>query len=171
MVLRGRETELKELGELVDGPEDRAGVLIRGEAGIGKSALVTETAAAASVAGLRVLRTTGAEGEQNLAYAGLHQLLYPVRAGAAGLPAPQRDALRTALGLADGNQPSTYLVGLAALTLLAEEAAAKPLLLVAEDAQWLDRASADVLAFVARRIETEPIVLVATLRDGAESPL
>ncbi|WP_290057152.1 helix-turn-helix transcriptional regulator [Amycolatopsis solani] len=171
MVLRGRETELKELGELVDGPEDRAGVLIRGEAGIGKSALVTETAAAASVAGLRVLRTTGAEGEQNLAYAGLHQLLYPVRAGAAGLPAPQRDALRTALGLAEGTEPSAYLVGLAALTLLAEEAAAKPLLLVAEDAQWLDRASADVLAFVARRIETEPIVLVATLRDGAESPL
>ncbi|MBE1501714.1 DNA-binding CsgD family transcriptional regulator/predicted transcriptional regulator [Amycolatopsis lexingtonensis] len=171
MVLRGRETELKELGELVDGPEDRAGVLIRGEAGIGKSALVTETAAAASVAGLRVLRTTGAEGEQNLAYAGLHQLLYPVRAGAAELPAPQRDALRTALGLADGTEPSAYLVGLAALTLLAEEAAAKPLLLVAEDAQWLDRASADVLAFVARRIETEPIVLVATLRDGAESPL
>ncbi len=171
MVLRGRETELKELGELVDGPEDRAGVLIRGEAGIGKSALVTETAAAASVAGLRVLRTTGAEGEQNLAYAGLHQLLYPVRGGAAGLPAPQRDALRTALGLADGAEPSAYLVGLAALTLLAEEAVAKPLLLVAEDVHWLDRASADVLAFVARRIETEPVVLVATLREGAESPL
>lgn len=171
MVLHGRETELKELGELVDGPEDRGGVLIRGEAGIGKSALVAETAAAASVAGLRVLRTTGAEAERNLAYAGLHQLLYPVRAGVAELPAPQRDALRTALGLAEGAEPSAYLVGLATLTLLAEEAAVKPLLLVAEDAQWLDRASADVLAFVARRIETEPIVLVATLRDGAESPL
>ena len=171
MALRGRETELKELGELVDGPEDRSGVLVRGEAGIGKSALVAETAAAAAVAGLRVLRTTGAEAEQNLAYAGLHQLLHPVRAGLAGLPAPQRDALRTALGLAEGAEPSTYLVGLAALTLLAEEAAAKPLLLVAEDVHWLDRASADVLAFVARRIETEPIVLVATLRDGAETPL
>lgn len=171
MVLRGREAELKELGELVDGPEDRAGVVIRGEAGIGKSALVAETAAAASVAGLRVLRTTGAEAERNLAYAGLHQLLHPVQAGVAELPAPQRSALRTALGLSDGAQPSAYLVGLAALTLLAEEAAAKPLLLVAEDAHWLDRASADVLAFVARRIETEPIVLVATLRDGASSPL
>ena len=171
MALSGRDTELKELGELVDGPEDRSGVLIRGEAGIGKSALVAETAAAASVAGLRVLRTTGAEAERNLAYAGLHQLLYPVRAGVAELPAPQRDALRTALGLASGAEPSAYLVGLAALTLLAEEAAAKPLLLVAEDAHWLDRASADVLAFVARRIEAEPIVLVATLRDGAESPL
>jgi DNA-binding CsgD family transcriptional regulator len=171
MVLHGREAELKELGELVDGPEDRGGVVIRGEAGIGKSALVAETAAAASVAGLRVLRTTGAEAERNLAYAGLHQLLHPVRAGVAELPAPQRDALRTALGLADGVAPSAFLVGLAALTLLAEEAAAKPLLLVAEDVHWLDRASADVLAFVARRIETEPIVLVATLRDGASSPL
>ncbi|WP_103341175.1 AAA family ATPase [Amycolatopsis sp. CA-126428] len=171
MALSGRDTELKELGELVDGPEDRSGVLLRGEAGIGKSALVASTAAAASVAGLRVLRTAGAEAERNLAYAGLHQLLYPVRAGVAELPAPQRDALRTALGLADGPSPSAYLVGLAALTLLAEEAAAKPLLLVAEDVHWLDRASADVLAFVARRIETEPIVLLATLRDGAESPL
>ncbi|MEU5259450.1 AAA family ATPase [Amycolatopsis sp. NPDC021455] len=171
MALRGRDTELKELRELVDGPEDRSGVLIRGEAGVGKSALVAETAAAASVAGLRVLRTTGAEAERNLAYAGLHQLLYPVRAGVAELPAPQRDALRTALGLATGTEPSVFLVGLAVLTLLAEEAAAKPLLLVAEDVHWLDRASADVLAFVARRIENEPIVLVATLRDGAESPL
>ncbi|GLY34315.1 hypothetical protein Amsp01_003390 [Amycolatopsis sp. NBRC 101858] len=171
MALHGREAELKELAELVDGPEDRSGVVLRGEAGIGKSALVAETAAAASVAGLRVLRTAGAEAEQNLAYAGLHQLLHPVRAGVAELPAPQRDALRTALGLADGAAPSAFLVGLAALTLLAEEAAAKPLLLVAEDVHWLDRASADVLAFVARRIETEPIVLVATLRDGASSPL
>ncbi|MGK3204518.1 AAA family ATPase [Amycolatopsis sp. MEPSY49] len=171
MALHGREAELKELGELVDGPGDRSGVVIRGEAGIGKSALVAQTADAASVAGLRVLRTTGAEAEQNLAYAGLHQLLYPVRAGVAELPAPQRDALRTALGLADGASPSAYLVGLAALTLLAEEAAAKPLLLVAEDAHWLDRASADVLAFVARRIENEPIVLVATVREGADSPL
>jgi DNA-binding CsgD family transcriptional regulator len=171
MSLHGRETELKDLVELVDGPEDRSGVLIRGEAGIGKSALVTEAAAAASVAGLRVLRTTGAEAEQNLPYAGLHQLLYPVRAGVAGLPAPQRDALRTALGLADGPEPGAYLVGLAALTLLADVAAVKPVLVVAEDVHWLDRASADALAFVARRIEAEPIVLIATLRDGAESPL
>ncbi|MET8998524.1 AAA family ATPase [Amycolatopsis sp. NPDC004169] len=171
MALSGRDSELKELRELVDGPQDRSGVLIRGEAGIGKSALVTAAAAAASVAGLRVLRTTGAEAERNLPWAGLHQLLYPVRAGVAQLPEPQRDALRTALGLAAGAEPSAYLVGLAALTLLAEEAAAKPLVLVAEDVHWLDRASADALAFVARRIETEPIVLVATLRDGFECPL
>ncbi|MFG1642433.1 AAA family ATPase [Amycolatopsis sp. NPDC049252] len=171
MTLHGRETERKDLGELVDGPEDRSGILIRGEAGIGKSALAAEAAAAASVAGLRVLRTTGAEAEQDLAYAGLHQLLHPVRAGVGDLPAPQRAALRTALGLEDGPEPSAYLVGLAALTLLADEAAAKPVLVVADDVHWLDRASADVLAFVARRIETEPLVLVATIRDGAASPL
>ncbi|WP_275292396.1 LuxR family transcriptional regulator [Amycolatopsis sp. La24] len=167
MTLRGRDAELKELTELVDGPEGRVGVLVRGEAGIGKSALVGAAAAAASVAGMRVLRTTGAEAEQDLAYAGLHQLLHPIRAGVAGLPAPQRTALETALGLADGPEPSAYLVGLAALTLLADTAAAKPVLVVAEDVHWLDRASVDVLAFVARRIETEPVALLATLRDGS----
>ncbi|MGW4395993.1 AAA family ATPase [Amycolatopsis nivea] len=167
MTLRGRDAELKELTELVDGPEGRVGVLVRGEAGIGKSALVGAAAAAASVAGMRVLRTTGAEAEQDLAYAGLHQLLHPIRAGVAGLPAPQRAALETALGLADGPEPSAYLVGLAALTLLADTAVAKPVLVIAEDVHWLDRASADVLAFVARRIETEPVALLATLRDGS----
>ncbi|MFE3174636.1 AAA family ATPase [Amycolatopsis sp. NPDC059090] len=167
MTLHGRDAELKELTELVDGPEGRVGVLIRGEAGIGKSALVAAATAAASVAGMRVLRTTGAEAEQDLAYAGLHQLLHPVRAGFAELPAPQRTALETALGLADGPEPSGYLVGLAALTLLADAAAAKPVLVVAEDVHWLDRASADVLAFVARRVETEPVALLATLRDDS----
>ncbi|WP_409463147.1 AAA family ATPase [Amycolatopsis sp. GA6-003] len=170
MTLYGRDAELKELTELVDGPEGRVGVLLRGEAGIGKSALVAAAAEAASVAGTRVLRTTGTEAEQDLAYAGLHQLLHPVRAGVAELPAPQRTALETALGLADGPEPSAYLVGLAALTLLADTASAKPVLVLAEDVHWLDRASADVLAFVARRIETEPVALIATLRD-ASSPL
>ncbi|WP_409185873.1 AAA family ATPase [Amycolatopsis sp. VS8301801F10] len=170
MTLYGRDAELKELTELVDGPEGRVGVLLRGEAGIGKSALVAAAAEAASVAGTRVLRTTGAEAEQDLAYAGLHQLLHPVRAGVAELPAPQRTALETALGLADGPEPSAYLVGLGALTLLADTASAKPVLVLAEDVHWLDRASADVLAFVARRIETEPVALIATLRD-ASGPL
>ncbi|WP_020419293.1 AAA family ATPase [Amycolatopsis sp. ATCC 39116] len=171
MGLFGRETELKRLRELVDGPGECTGFLLTGEAGIGKSALVAEAAAAASVAGVRVLTATGVEAEQNLAYAGLHQLLYPVRAGIDALPAPQKAALRTALGLADGDEPSTYLVGLATLTLLAEEAADQPLLLVAEDVHWLDRASVDVLAFVARRIDAEPVALIATLRDGDRSPL
>ncbi|WP_027940564.1 ATP-binding protein [Amycolatopsis taiwanensis] len=171
MGLFGRETELKRLAELVDGPGECTGFLLTGEAGIGKSALVAEAVAAAGVAGVRVLTTTGVQAEQNLAYAGLHQLLHPVRAGIDALPSPQRAALRTALGLADGDEPSTYLVGLAALTLLAEEAADRPLLLVAEDVHWLDRASVDALAFVARRIDSEPIALIATLRDGERSPL
>ncbi|MEV0233742.1 AAA family ATPase [Nonomuraea sp. NPDC050786] len=171
MPLFGREAELKVLAGLIDGPADRSGVLIHGEAGIGKSALVAEAVSAASAAGLHVLMTTGVEAEQNLAYAGLHQLLYPVRAGVDALPAPQRDALRGALGLADTTGPSAYLVGLATLSLLAEAAAARPLLVVAEDVHWLDRASADVLAFVARRIESEPIGMIATLREGERSPL
>ncbi|GAA3078701.1 ATP-binding protein [Streptosporangium carneum] len=171
MPLFGREPELKALAEIVDRPGDRSGVLLRGEAGIGKSALAAEAVSAASLAGLRVLTTTGVEAEQNLAYAGLQQLLYPVRAGVDALPAPQRDALRSALGLADPAEPSAYLVGLATLTLLAEAAAARSLLVVAEDVHWLDRASLDVLAFVARRIESEPIVMVATLREGERSPL
>ncbi|MEU5847848.1 ATP-binding protein [Saccharopolyspora shandongensis] len=171
MRLFGREDELKLLAEIIDGPGERGGVLLHGEAGIGKSALVAEAVSAAAVAGLRVLKTTGAEAEQNLAYAGLHQLLHPVRAGVDALPAPQRDALRTALGLAGGGEPSTYLVGLATLSLLADEAADRPLLIVAEDVHWLDRASADVLAFVARRIESDPVVLIATLRTDERSPL
>ncbi|SDY59467.1 regulatory protein, luxR family [Saccharopolyspora shandongensis] len=171
MRLFGREAELKLLAEIIDGPGERGGVLLHGEAGIGKSALVAEAVSAASIAGLRVLKTTGVEAEQNLAYAGLHQLLHPVRAGVDALPAPQRDALRTALGLAGGGEPSTYLVGLATLSLLADEAADRPLLIVAEDVHWLDRASADVLAFVARRIESDPVVLIATLRTDERSPL
>ncbi|MFK0245517.1 AAA family ATPase [Amycolatopsis azurea] len=172
MPLFGREAELKDLGELVDGPADGcSGVLVQGEPGIGKSAVVAEAVAAATVGGLRVLRTTAVEAERNFAYAALHQLLHPVRAGADTLPAPQRSALWAALGLAESAEPNPYFVGLAALTLLSEEAAVKPLLIVAEDVHWMDRESADVLAFVARRIDTEPIVLIATLRDGEPSPL
>ncbi|GAA0608857.1 hypothetical protein GCM10010174_27670 [Kutzneria viridogrisea] len=168
MSLVGRDLERKHLAELIDGVGDRGGaLLVRGEAGIGKSALLAE----ASRSGVRVLSTTGAEAEQNLPYVGLHQLLYPVRAGVDALPAPQRDALRTALGLAHGAAPNVYQVGLAVLGMLAEAAAERPLLLIAEDAYWLDHASADLLAFVARRLESEPVVLVATVRDEPRSPL
>ncbi|UBU11356.1 helix-turn-helix transcriptional regulator [Nonomuraea gerenzanensis] len=180
MPLFGREAELEALTGLVEGLRERGGVLIRGEAGIGKSALVAAVVSVASGAGVRVLTTTGAQAERNLAYAGLHQLLYPVRAELDALPGRQRDALRDALGLGDSSAeaaagevggPGAYVVGLAALTLLAEVAAVRPLLVVVEDAHWLDRASADVLAFVARRIESEPVAVVATLRDGEPSPL
>ncbi|MBE1470282.1 DNA-binding CsgD family transcriptional regulator [Kibdelosporangium phytohabitans] len=163
---------MKALAELVDGPSDRAGVLITGEPGVGKSALVAQAVGAASVAGLRVLTVTGVEAEQNFPYAGLHQLLYPVRSGVDALPGPQRDALKVALGQADGEQPGVYLVGLAALTLLADHAVdERPVLVVAEDVHWLDRASVDVLAFVARRVEAEPVVVIATLRARERSPI
>ncbi|MEU7766590.1 AAA family ATPase [Nocardia sp. NPDC049190] len=171
MLLFGRDAELKDLGALVDGPRDRSGILIQGQPGIGKSALVDEAVAAAAIAGLRVLRTAGVEAEQNYAYAGLQRLLYPLRQGLDGLPARQYDALSTALGLADtSDDPSAYLVGLAALTLLSDAADDRPLLIVAEDVHWLDQASIEVLAFLARRIDTEPITLITTLRDDITAP-
>ncbi|MFG2077174.1 ATP-binding protein [Nonomuraea maritima] len=170
MLLFGRKAELSALAEFVDRPAGR-GALVCGEAGIGKTALVEATVATATAAGLRVLTTTGVEAERHLAYAGLHQLLFPIRAGIDALPAPQRDALRGALGLAEPGEIAPYLVGLATLSLLADAAADRPLLVVAEDVHWLDRASADALAFVARRVESEPVVVVATLREGERSPV
>ncbi|WP_415842852.1 LuxR C-terminal-related transcriptional regulator, partial [Nocardia ninae] len=130
-------------------------------------------------AGVRVLRTAGAEAEQNLPYAGLQRLLYPLRRGFDALPARQLEALASALGMSDDiGEPSPYLVGLAALTLLADVAlpdagatADRPLLIVAEDVHWLDAASAEVLAFLARRIDGEPIAMIATVREGIASPL
>jgi DNA-binding CsgD family transcriptional regulator len=172
MTLVGRNLECKQLTELVDEAGDRGGaLLIRGEAGIGKSALLAEAGASSSAAGRRVLTAIGSEAEQHLPFASLHQVLYPIRDGIDALPAPQRDALRGALGLADAAVPTVYLVGLATLNLLAETAAGGPLVLLVDDAHWLDRSSAEVLAFVARRLESEPILLVATVRDDARSPL
>lgn len=163
--LLGREVERERLASLVAGIADQGGVLlIRGEAGIGKSALLSEAAALAKAAGVQVLSVTGSESEQHFPYAGLHQLLHPIRKGIETLPSPQRDALKAALGLTDGGIPNLYLVGLAALNLLSETGT--PLLLLAEDAHWLDQASSDVLAFVARRLDSEPIVLLASVRDG-----
>ncbi len=168
--LIGRDLEKKTLTEFVDGVRDRGGAMIvRGEAGIGKSALVAEVAAL--TANVRVLKTTGVDSEQHLPFAGLHQLLHPVQDGLDALPAVQRDALSAALGLAEAQTPNIYLVGLATLNLLADLAAAKPLLLIAEDVPSLDPSSVDVLAFVARRLESEPIVLIATVREGESSRL
>ena len=170
--LFGRELELKQLAELISGVRDRGGALfLSGEAGIGKSALLAEAGSLAATAGLRVMRTSGAEAEQHLPLAGLHQILYPLRSGLDALPAPQRDALQSAMGLADSAVPDLYLVGLAVLNVLADVAAETPVVLIAEDVHWLDQVSADVLAFVARRLESEPIVLIAAGRDCAESKL
>ncbi|MEV0707779.1 AAA family ATPase [Nocardia aurea] len=172
MSLFGRDSELKDLAALLYGPHDRGGALIVGEAGIGKSALAEETVAAAAVAGVRVLRTAGTEAEQHFGYAGLHRLLHPLRGAFDTLPQRQYDALTAAFGLSDTTgEPSVYLVALATLTLLVDAGAERPLLVVAEDVQWLDSATVEVIAFLSRRIDTEPVVVIATLRDGGTSAL
>lgn len=174
MPLLGRDTELKDLGVLADGYPGGAGFLITGEPGVGKSALVAEAVslAATASAGPLVLRTAGTEAERDFPYAAVQRALFPLRREFDALPERQFEALTAALGPAGaGGEPSVFHVGLAVLTLLAEAATERPVLVVAEDAQWLDPASAQVLAFVARRIHTEPVALVATLRDGEGSVL
>jgi DNA-binding CsgD family transcriptional regulator len=168
--LVGREPEKKRLAALIHGAAEHGDVLIlHGEAGVGKSALLAEAGRLAAAAGMRVLTTIGVESEQHLPYAGLHQVVFPIRSGVGALPAPQRDALQAAIGMTDDAVPDVYLVGLAVLNLLADVAAEAPVLLVAEDAHWLDHASVDVLTFVARRLDSEPMVLLAAVRDGVHS--
>jgi DNA-binding CsgD family transcriptional regulator len=165
--LIGRDEELQVLNELIGGVRERGGaIVVLGEAGIGKSSLLHAAAAAGRAASLQVLVTTGIEAEAQLPFAGLHQLLRPVLRCAAGLPPAQREALSAALGARDGQRPEPFMIALAALNLLAEAAAGRPLLLVADDVQWLDRPSQDVLTFIARRVSADPIVLIGSVRAG-----
>ena len=120
---------------------------------------------------MSVLTATGVQSEASLPFAGLHQLLRPVRGRAAELPAAQRAALDAAFGLTPEATPEHYRIAMAALDLVSEVASDAPLLLVAEDTQWLDRPTSDVLAFVARRIESDPIILLAATREGYPSVL
>jgi DNA-binding CsgD family transcriptional regulator len=146
-------------------------LVVRGEPGIGKSRLLAEAARQARERGMAVLTAAGVQSEAHLPFAGLHQLLRPVRGRAAELPAVQRAALDAAFGLTDEVAPEHYRIAMAALDLVSEVATDAPLLLVAEDAQWLDRPTLEVLAFVARRIECDPIILLAGVRDGYPSVL
>jgi DNA-binding CsgD family transcriptional regulator len=141
-------------------------LLLRGEAGVGKTALLEYLIRSAS--GLRVLRAVGVESEMELAYAGLHQLCAPMLDRVDRLPAPQRDALRIVFQAADGAPPDVFLVGLAVLSLIAEVAEEQPLLCVVDDAQWLDRASARTLTFVGRRLLADPVGLVIAAREPSE---
>jgi DNA-binding CsgD family transcriptional regulator/tetratricopeptide (TPR) repeat protein len=169
-LLLGRDRDLAELYALVDGIEDRGGALVvRGEAGIGKSALLAAASERALDRGVTVVPTTGALSEARLAFAGLHQLVLPLLGGLDLLPDPQRQALESAFGIAEGDAPDLFLIGLATLGLVAERAAETPLLLVVDDAHWLDRASSGVLQFVARRIESDPAVLLFGVREGLPS--
>jgi DNA-binding CsgD family transcriptional regulator len=140
------------------------GLLLRGEPGIGKSALLADARDQAGDMG--VLQATCVESESSLAYAALHQLLRPVQHTLSGLPAPQRQALAVALGLELGSPPDRFLISLAALTLLSELASQQPTLCIVDDAQWSDEASLEALRFVIRRLEAEPIAVLVAVRAG-----
>jgi len=168
-MLLDRLPERVALSRLIDAARaGRSGVLVlRGEPGVGKTALLEY--AIESAAGLRVARVAGVESEMELAFAALQQLCAPMLDKLGDLPDPQRAALGVAFGLSTGAAPDRFLVGLAALGLLSEVAEQQPLLCVVDDAQWLDRASAQALAFVARRLLAEPVALVfATHEPGEE---
>jgi DNA-binding CsgD family transcriptional regulator len=169
-LLIGRDRELAELYALIDGVHERGGALVvRGEAGIGKSALVAAAREQGLADGVTVVSTAGALSEARLAFAGLHQLLLPLLDRLDSLPDPQRRALETAFGMAEGDVPDLFLIGLATLGLVADRAAEAPLLFVVEDAHWLDRPSSEVLKFVARRVEADPAILLFAVRAGVAS--
>lgn len=162
--LRGRRNESRALDRVVaDAKAGQARMLVlRGEAGVGKSALAEYLAGSAT--GCRVLRVVGVESEMELAFAGLHQLFIPLMGQLDRLPGPRRDALSIAFGLSAGSAPDRFMVGLAVLGLLAEVAEEQPLICIVDDAHWLDRVSAQTLAFVARRLLAERVALVFVVR-------
>ena len=166
--LVGRRSECEVLGRLLaDVRAHRSRVLVlRGEAGVGKTALMDYVARISS--GCRVLHAAGVESEMELAFAGVHQLCAPVLNSIENLPGPQRDALRTGFGLMAGAAADRFLVGLAVLRLLSAAAEEQPLVCLVDDAQWLDRVSAQILAFVARRLLAESIALVFAVRDPSD---
>ena len=169
--LMDRQAERDALGRLVDAVwagESRA-LVVRGDPGVGKTVLMDHLAGRASGSGCRVVRAAGVQSEMELAFAGLHQLCAPMLGHLDGIPVPQHDALRIAFGLAAGPPPDRFFVGLAVLSLLTEVAGESPLICVVDDEQWLDRASAQALGFVSRRLAADAVGLVFAARDpGAE---
>ena len=154
------------LDSLVDAARagDSRTVVLRGEAGIGKTALLEYMAARSP--DCQVLRAVGVESEMELPFAAVHQLSQPLLDGLERLPGPQREALETAFGLSAGQPPDRFFVGLALLSQFSEHTHARPLVCLVDDAQWLDRSSAQVLSFVSRRLRMESVVLVLAERDG-----
>ena len=169
VVLVGLPAERKVLGGLLARAADgySGALVLRGETGVGKTALLDETAAAAAADGMQTARLTGVEAETQLGYAGLHRFLLPFAGQLERLPGPQRDALRSTFGLVAGPPADRFLVALGVLTLLAEAASAAPLVCVVDDVQWLDPESAVVLGFVARRLYAERVVLLFAAREPA----
>ncbi|MFF0097264.1 AAA family ATPase [Streptomyces canus] len=172
LALVGRETETAEIVQRVGADRSHSDVLIlTGDPGAGKSTLLGIAADSARSAGGRVLRAVGSESEAHLGFAGLHQMLRPVLGEAEGLPSRQRAALRAVLGLDEcAETPDAMVVGLAVLTLLSDLAETAPLLVVVDDAQWIDRGSLDALSFVARRMDSEPVTLLLGVRTAATLP-
>jgi DNA-binding CsgD family transcriptional regulator len=170
MSLYGRESEVRALDELIDGIEERGGaIVVCGEAGIGKSALLEAARRNAEARGMTVVTATGAQSEAQLPFAALHQLLRPYLGQLGNLPAVQRAALEAAFGVSDEAAPDLFLIALATLDLLGDVAEEPPLLLIAEDAHWFDRSTSEVLLFVARRVSADPILLLFAVRDGIEN--
>src|ERR1700733_1764388 len=165
LMLYGRDEQLAAIDRLLEGMRSGgAGALVLGgEAGIGKTALLD--AAAGKAAGTRVLRVTGVESEAELPFAGLHALMRPALDEIGALPEPQAAAVRGAFGMARAAVADRFLVGLAVLSLIAELAEHGPVLLLVDDAQWLDRASADALVFAARRLHAERAAVMVASRD------
>src|SRR6516164_3170741 len=168
--LTGRSSELNVLDRLID--TVRAGhsrvLVVSGEPGVGKTALLDYLAGRGSGTGCRVARSAGVKSEMELAFAGLHQLCAPMLDRLDRLPGPQREALRTAFGLSAGPPPDRFLVGLAVLGLLSEVAEQRPLLCAVDDEQWLDQTSAQALGFVSRRLAADAVGLVFAARVPGE---
>ena len=170
--LVGRPYEQHLLTSLLDEAPTRGQfLLLQGEPGIGKSRLLLEAERTARDRGMTVLKTLGVQCESHLPFAGLHQLLRPVHKRAADLGDVQRAALDAAFGRTPDAAPALFKIAMAVLDLLSEVATEAPLVVIVEDAHWLDRPTSEVLAFVARRIESDPIVILAAIRDGYSSPL
>ena len=170
MVLVDRSTEIETMQVLLDRLTQRtSGVLVlRGQAGIGKTALLQEMVQRAAAAGMQVAQALGIQSEMEFDFAGLHQLLLPFAGGLEYLPGPQRTALGPVFGLATGQASERFMVGLATLTLLTDAAERQPVLCVVDDVQWLDRVSLEVLVFVARRLLADRVAMVFALRTEEE---
>jgi DNA-binding CsgD family transcriptional regulator len=168
--LFGRARELRVIEERLDAVSDGgSALLIRGEAGVGKTAVLEAAKLLAASREMSLLAATGVHSETNLPFAGLYELLRPIVARTQRLPGPQQDALRAAFGLAEVPAAELFLIALGALDLLSDFASEHALLLTVDDAQWLDRSTVNVLAFIARRLRSEPIVLLVANRDLPET--
>jgi predicted ATPase len=168
--LVGREAQLRAIDAVLAGLSARGdALLLRGDAGIGKSSILAEAGERARGQGMVVLGATGVQSEAKLPFAGLHQLLRPILGDIERLPSRQHTALQAAFGMIDEAAPDPFLIGLATLDVLSDVASTSPVLVLIDDAQWIDPATSDAIFFVARRIASDPVVVLAATRDGIRS--